>query len=87
MYLGLQNKKRIVLAKFLLDFTELKMLEQFLHMFPYTMAKNLQMTWRDNKNDRCKSKQYAAYVRPHLVKIVISSISFSLRKENRIMGI
>lgn len=84
MYLGLKNKKRKGLAKILLDFTELKVLEQFLYLCPYTMAKKLQMTWKDNKNDRWKSKQYAAYARLLLMEIVISSISFSLRKENRI---
>lgn len=40
------------------------------------------MTWGDNKDDRCQSKQYTAYAWLCLMEIVISSISFSLWKGN-----
>lgn len=41
MYIGLKSKKRIDLAKFLLNFTEFGMFEKFLHTRPYTTAKSL----------------------------------------------
>lgn len=39
MYMGLKHKKGLDLAKLLLDFTELKMLEKRLHIRPNTTAK------------------------------------------------